>query len=763
MAEDMRETALRYHREPQPGKIEVVASKPLGNQRDLSRAYTPGVAHASTAISEDPAQASDLTIRGNLVGVVTNGTAVLGLGNIGPLASKPVMEGKGVLFKKFANIDVFDIEVDETDVDRFVDVVAALEPTFGGINLEDIKAPECFEIERQLRERMNIPVFHDDQHGTAIIVGAAVRNALRLADKDIGDVRLVTSGAGAAALACVNLLVGMGLPRENVTLTDIDGVVYKGRDADMHAIMAQYAQDTDARTLAEVIAGADIFLGLSAPNVLKPEMVETMAETPLIFALANPTPEIMPEDARAARPDALIATGRSDFPNQVNNVLCFPHIFRGALDVGATDINENMKIAAVDAIANLAMQPTSDVVASAYGGKVSKFGPDSIIPSPFDPRLIAEVAPAVARAAMESGVATRPIEDFPAYTERLNQFVFRSGLLMRPTFDRAKADRKTIVYAEGEDDRVLRAAKASLDEAIAQPILIGRPDVIQTRVERLGLNFRPGEDCEVIDPSDDPRYRDYWTLYHELAQRKGVSPNEARTRVRTNATVIAALAVMRGDADAMICGAEGRYDRHLQHIEDIIGIRPGVREMSAVSVLILSRGTVFLTDTYVTPNPDAEAVAEMTLLAAEEVRRFGLTPRVALLSHSNFGSSHTESAKKMRLARELVAARDPDLEVEGEMHGDAAIDPEIRERIFPNSILEGQANLLVMPDLDAANIAFNLLKTLADGLAVGPILVGAARSAHIVTPSVTARGILNISAVAAVGAQYDAAAAGRSE
>ncbi len=756
----MRETALRYHREPRPGKIEVVASKPLGNQRDLSRAYTPGVAHASLAIAEDPAQASEMTIRGNLVGVVSNGTAVLGLGNIGPLASKPVMEGKAVLFKKFAGIDVFDIEVDETDVEKFVDVVAALEPTFGGINLEDIKAPECFEIERRLRERMNIPVFHDDQHGTAIIVGAAVRNALRLAEKDISNVRLVTSGAGAAALACVNLLVSMGLPRENVTLTDIDGVVYVGRDKEMHPIMAQYAQDTEARTLDDVIVDADIFLGLSAPNVLKPAMVEKMAQTPLIFALANPTPEIMPEDARDARPDALIATGRSDFANQVNNVLCFPHIFRGALDVGATDINEEMKIAAVDAIANLAMQATSDVVASAYGGKVTKFGPDSIIPSPFDPRLIVEVAPAVARAAMESGVATRPIEDFAAYEERLNQFVFRSGLLMRSTFDRAKADRKTIVYAEGEDDRVLRAAKAAIDEQIAQPILIGRPDVVQSRVERLGLNFRPGEDCEIIDPNDDPRYRDYWTLYHQLAERKGVSPDEARTHVRTNATVIAALAVMRGDADAMICGTEGRYNRHLQHIQDIIGFQPGVREMSAVSALILTRGTVFLTDTYVTPNPDAEEVAEMVVLAAEEVRRFGITPRVALLSHSNFGSSNTESAQKMRLARQLVAERVPELEVEGEMHGDAAIDPEIRDRIFPNSVLEGQANLLVMPDLDAANIAFNLLKTLADGLAVGPILVGAARAAHILTPSVTARGILNMTAVAAVDAQYDSLSSG---
>jgi malate dehydrogenase (oxaloacetate-decarboxylating)(NADP+) len=754
VAEDMRETALRYHREGRPGKIEVIASKPLANQRDLSRAYTPGVAHASMAIVEDPAQASELTIRGNLVGVVTNGTAVLGLGNIGPLASKPVMEGKAVLFKKFAGIDVFDIEVDETDVDRFVDVVAALEPTFGGINLEDIKAPECFEIEKKLRARMNIPVFHDDQHGTAIIVGAAVRNGLRLANKNIEDVRLVTSGGGAAALACMNLLVGMGLRIENITLTDIEGVVYKGREKGMNPYLEVYAQDTDARTLDEVIEGADIFLGLSAPGVLKPEMVAKMADTPLIFALANPTPEIMPEEAKAARPDALIASGRSDYPNQVNNVLCFPHIFRGALDVGATDINEEMKIAAVDAIALLAMQETSDVVASAYGGQVAKFGPDSIIPSPFDPRLIVKVAPAVARAAMESGVATRPITDFDAYVEQLSRFVFRSDMLMRPTFDRARADIKTVVFAEGEDDRVLRAAKAAIDEGIAQPILIGRPDVVQTRVERLGLNFNPGVDCEVINPQDDPRYRDYWQLYHQLAQRSGVSPDEARTRVRTNSTVIAALAVMRGDADAMICGTEGRYDRHLQHLQDIIGYQPGVRQMSAVSVLILSKGTFFLTDTYVTPDPTAEDVAEMTILAAEQVRRFGIVPRVGLLSHSNFGSSNSASAQKMRLARKLVVERAPELQVEGEMHADAAIDHDIRERIFPDSTLEGQANLLVMPDQDAANIAFNLLKTLADGLAVGPILVGAARSAHIVTPSVTARGLLNMCAVAAVGAQH---------
>lgn len=760
MAEDIREAALRYHREGRPGKIEVVASKPLGNQRDLSRAYTPGVAQASLAISEDAAMAAELTVRANLVGVVTNGTAVLGLGAIGPLAAKPVMEGKGVLFKKFADIDVFDIEVDETDVERFVDIVAALEPTFGGINLEDIKAPECFEIEKRLRERMNIPVFHDDQHGTAIIVGAAVRNGLRLAGQDIATARLVTSGAGAAALACVNLLVEMGLPKENVTLTDIEGVVYKGREKGMNPYLEAYAQETDNRTLADAIAGADIFLGLSAPGVLTQEMVKTMADTPLIFALANPNPEIMPEDAKAARPDAIIASGRSDYPNQVNNVLCFPHIFRGALDVGATDINEAMKVAAVDAIADLAMRETSDVVASAYGGQVAKFGADSIIPSPFDPRLIREVAPAVARAAMESGVATRPIEDFDAYLEKLDRFVFRSGLLMRPLFDQARADKKRIVYAEGEDERVLRAAKAVIDEGVGIPILIGRPKIVQRRVERLGLNFKPGEDCEIINPQDDPRYRDYWQLYHSLAERKGVSPDEARTRVRTNSTVIAALALMRGDADAMICGTEGRYDRHLQHVQDVIGQRDGVQDLSAVSVLILSKGTIFITDTYVTPNPTVAEIAEMTHLAAEEVRRFGLVPKVALLSHSNFGSSNSDSAQKMRAARKLVHERDPNLQVEGEMHADAAIDPELRARIFPSSVLEGQANLLVMPDQDAANIAFNLLKTLADGLAVGPILVGAEHSAHVLTPSVTARGILNMSAVAAVGAQYDARARG---
>ncbi|MCZ6454079.1 MAG: NADP-dependent malic enzyme [Alphaproteobacteria bacterium] len=761
MAEDIREAALRYHREPKPGKIEVISSKPLGNRRDLALAYTPGVAAASLAIAEDPALASEYTARGNLVAVISNGTAVLGLGAIGPLASKPVMEGKAVLFKKFAGIDVFDLEVDETEIDRFVNVVAALEPTFGGINLEDIKAPECFEIERQLRERMNIPVFHDDQHGTAIIVAAAVHNALRLSGKKIETVRLVTSGAGAAALACVNQLVSMGLPVENVTLTDIHGVVYAGRVEEMDVYKEIYAKDTTQRSLAEAIEGADIFLGLSAPNVLKPEMVAKMAEQPAIMALANPEPEIMPEVAKAVRPDAIIATGRSDFPNQVNNVLCFPFMFRGALDVGATTINEQMKVAAVTAIAELATRETSDVVASAYGGQVSSFGPESIIPSPFDPRLIGAVAPAVARAAMESGVATRPIEDFDAYQDRLDQFVFRSGLLMKPVFEQAGAVRQRIIYAEGEDERVLRAAQAVIDEGIGEPILIGRPDVVARRVKRLGLRFQPGKDCELINPQDDPRYRDYWTLYHNLAERHGVTPDEARTRVRTNTTVIAALAVMRGDADAMICGTEGRFDRHLTHISDIVGLRTGVRQFAGVSALILPKGTFFFVDTFVNPDPTADDIAKMTLLAADEVRRFGITPRVALLSHSNFGSSAAASAQKMREARLLIVDSAPDLEVDGEMQADVAVSPEIRQRIFPNSVLKEQANLLVMPDLDAANIAFNLMKQLADGLPVGPILAGAARSVHILTPSVTSRGILNMSAVAAVGAQHQAARAPR--
>ncbi len=630
VAQDLREASLRYHREPTPGKIAIAPSKPLANQRDLALAYSPGVAAACGAIVADTAAAAELTARANLVAVITNGTAVLGLGAIGPPAAKPVMEGKAVLFKKFAGIDVFDIEIAETDPDRFVDVVAALEPTFGGINLEDIKAPECFEIERRLRARMQIPVLHDDQHGTAIIVAAAVLNGLRLTGKDIGRIRLVTSGAGAAALACVNLLVSMGLPAEHVTLTDIHGVVYRGRAEEMDDYKSIYAQDTSARRLADVIGGADIFLGLSAPNVLKPEMVQAMADRPLVLALANPDSEILPEDARAARPDCIIATGRSDYPNQVNNVLCFPFIFRGALDVGATAINEAMKIACVHALADLAHQESSDIVAQAYGGESAGFGPDYLIPRPFDPRLIVELAPAVARAAMDSGVATRAIDDFDAYEQRLSQFVFRSGLLMKPIFQQARQDRRRLVYAEGEDERVLRAAQMVVDERIGEPILIGRPDVVAARVAKLGLRFRPGEDCELVNPEDDPRYREYWTHYHAIMECKGVSPDAARTIVRASSTVIATLMLHRREADAMICGTVGRYADHLRHVNDIIGLGKGVHALSAVSVLILPKGTFFLADAYVTADPDADEIFEMTLLAAAEVRRFGVEPSVAV-------------------------------------------------------------------------------------------------------------------------------------
>jgi malate dehydrogenase (oxaloacetate-decarboxylating)(NADP+) len=758
MADNLTRSALTYHREPRPGKLEVVASKPLTTQRDLSLAYSPGVAAACEAIVADPAAAADMTIRANLVGVVTNGTAVLGLGSIGPLAAKPVMEGKSVLFKKFAGIDVFDIEVDATDVDRFVDVVAALEPTFGAINLEDIKAPECFEIERRLIERLNIPVLHDDQHGTAIIVGAAVRNYLRLSGKRIEEVKLVTSGAGAAALACVGLLVRMGVERENVTVTDIDGVVYAGRKKSMDEYKAIYAQDTKARRLGEVIDGADIFLGLSAGGVLKREMVARMAERPLILALANPIPEIMPEEVHATRDDAIVATGRSDYPNQVNNVLCFPFIFRGALDAGATTINEAMKLACVEAIADLAIREGSEQTAQAYGGEAAAFGRDYLIPRPFDPRLIVEIAPRVARAAMESGVAARPIEDFEAYRVRLESFVFRSGLLMKPIFDRARRQRMRVTFAEGEDQRVLRAVQAALDEGVCEPILIGRPAVIERQMERIGLRFKPGKDCALVDPTSDPRYRDYWMLYHRLTERRGVTPDEARTRVRTDTTVIAALMVQKGDADAMICGTVGRYDGHLRHVRDIIGLAEGVHDFSALVVVIVPAGTFFIVDTQVTPEPSAEEVADMTCMAAREVERFGITPKVALLSHSSFGSADTPSARKMRKALELIRARGPELEVEGEMRANAALNPDYRAQIFPNGRLDGQANLLVMPNVDAASISMTLATSLGNGINVGPILVGAAQPAYILTPSVTARGIFNMTGFAAVRAQEAAEA-----
>jgi malate dehydrogenase (oxaloacetate-decarboxylating)(NADP+) len=754
MAEDtLREAALAYHRLPKPGKLEVTATKPLANQRDLALAYSPGVAAACDAIAEDPIEAWSLTARGNLVAVVSNGTAVLGLGAIGPLAAKPVMEGKAVLFKKFAGVDVFDIEVAESEVERLVEVVAALEPTFGGINLEDIKAPECFEVEARLRERMKIPVFHDDQHGTAIIVAAAIYNGLHLIGKALDKVKLVTSGAGAAALACLNQLVSLGIKRQNIWVTDIAGVVYEGRTQEMDPWKARFAQPTKARRLAEVIEGADVFLGLSAPGVLKPEMVAAMADKPLIMALANPVPEIMPELARKARSDAIICTGRSDYPNQVNNVLCFPYIFRGALDAGATTINEEMKLACVKALAELARAEPSEVVAKALGGEARSFGPDYLIPSPFDPRLILQIAPAVARAAMDSGVATRPIEDFEAYADRLSRFVFRSGMVMKPLFVRARQDQRRLIYAEGEDERVLRAVQVVIDEGLARPILVGRPKVVASRIERLGLRIATERDFELVNPQSDPRYEEYWSAYHRLMERKGVTPDAARTVVRTSTTAIAALAVELGHADAMICGVEGGYQIHLAKIRDIIGKAEGVHDLSALSLLILSKGTYFLADTYVTVEPDAVELAEMTVLAAAEVRRFGIEPRIALVSHSNFGSSAAPTAEKVREALRILHARYPELEVEGEMHADAALSDEIRTRIFPNSRLKDAANLLILPTLDAANIAFNLVKALGDGLPVGPILIGTAKPAHILTPSVTARGVVNMSAVAVVDAQ----------
>ncbi|SLN61747.1 NADP-dependent malic enzyme [Oceanibacterium hippocampi] len=753
ISDDLRAGALFYHAEPRPGKIEVVPTKPLGNQRDLALAYSPGVAAACDAIVDDPAQAARMTARGNLVAVISNGTAVLGLGNIGPLAAKPVMEGKAVLFKKFAAIDVFDIEVDCQDVDLFCNVVATLEPTFGGINLEDIKAPECFEIEDRLKKRMKIPVFHDDQHGTAIIVAAAVLNGMDVAGKKLSEAKIVASGAGAAALACLNLLISLGAKRENIYVTDIEGVVYEGREILMDRWKAAFAQATDARVLADVIPDADVFLGLSAGGVLKPEMLQTMAPNPLVLALANPVPEIMPDLARVTRPDVMICTGRSDFPNQVNNVLCFPYMFRGALDVGATAINEAMKHAAVRAIAALAHAAPSDIAAKAYGGDAKLFGRESLIPSPFEPRLILEIAPAVARAAMESGVATRPIEDFDAYRDRLNRFVYRSGLIMKPIFAQAKTAPQRVVYAEGEDERVLRAAQVALEEGIARPILIGRPEVVQARIDRFGLSIRPGNDFEVVNPESDPRYRDYVDTYLESSWRNGVTADRARTIVRTRPTVIAALALQRGDADAMICGLEGRFDRHLDHIRTVLGLASGVRDFSTLSLIILDRGALFIADTYVSFDPSVEELAETAILAAGQVKRFGIVPKIALLSHSAFGSANTPTAIKMREAAARIRAAAPDLEVEGEMHGDAAFDEAYRARSFPLSQLTGEANILIMPNLDAANISYQLLKSLGGALPVGPILIGAAKPAHILTPSVTARGVVNMTALAVVEAQ----------
>ncbi len=760
MADELTDGALRYHRLPRPGKIEVVPTKPLATQRDLSLAYSPGVAAACHEIVRDPAMAAELTIRANLVGVVTNGTAVLGLGAIGPLAAKPVMEGKGVLFKKFAGIDVFDLELAELDQDKLVDIVAALEPTFGGINLEDIKAPECFYVEQKLRERMKIPVFHDDQHGTAIIVSAAVLNGLSLVGKDISKVKLVISGAGAAALSCLGLLEKVGLPRENMWVTDIVGVVWKGRNELMDPWKERYARDTTARTLGDVIGGADIFLGLSAAGVLKQDMAAKMAAKPLIFALANPDPEIPPEDVAAVRSDAIMATGRSDYPNQVNNVLCFPYIFRGALDVGATTVNDEMKIACVRALAELARKEPSEVVARAFGEQSGGFGAQQIIPKPFDPRLIVELAPAVAKAAMESGVATRPIADFEAYRQQLSQFVFKSGLVMRPVFEQARNAPKRVIFSAGEDDRVLRAVQIILDEGIARPILIGRPEVIRHRTQRLGLRFRPGTDVELVDPSSDPRYDHYWSAYHELMERRGVTEPTARNLVRSSPTLIAALAVRLGDADAMIAGAYGRFRTHFNHVRDVIGTREGVKTMAGLSLLVMPTRSLFIADTYVNDDPDPETLANITLLAADEVLRFGIQPKVALLSHSSFGSSDHPSARKMAEAVKILHQRAPTLEVDGEMHGDAALDPEIRHNVFPRSRLKEAANLVVCPSLDSANISFNLLKNAADGLHIGPMLLGTALPAHVLTPSVTARGILNMTALAVVEAQRLAEARG---
>jgi malate dehydrogenase (oxaloacetate-decarboxylating)(NADP+) len=753
MNDDLREAALDYHRHPTPGKISVTPTKAMATARDLSLAYSPGVADACLAIVDDPHEAGNLTARSNLVAVVTNGTAVLGLGNIGPLASKPVMEGKGCLFKKFAGIDVFDIELAENDPDALIETIARLEPTFGGINLEDIKAPECFYIETKLRERMKIPVFHDDQHGTAIVAAAAILNALKHVGKDIAEVKLVASGAGAAALACLDLAVSLGLKPENIFVTDAKGVVFLGRTEGMDPNKARYARDTSARTLAELMPGTDIFLGLSAGGVLKREMVKTMARDPIILAMANPTPEIMPEDALAVRPDAVIGTGRSDYPNQVNNVLCFPFIFRGALDTGATTINEAMKLAAVRAIAELAHAEIPEVVAQAYGAAGLRFGRDYLIPKPFDPRLIEVVAPAVAQAAMASGVATRPIADMPAYRQRMAQFVYQSGSSMQPLFAAAKRAPKRVVYAEGEDERVLRAAQVVVDEGLARPLLLGRGEVITQRIAEFGLRLAPGQDCEIVNPLDPAVYGDAADGYFQLMRRNGVSRAVARAEMRSRGTLLAAMWVHQGHADAMLCGTVGGYAEHLRHVRDVIGLRAGTATLAAMQMLMLPGRQLFICDTHVNRDPGAEQVAEIALLAAEEVRRFGVIPSVALLSHSSFGGSDAASAVKMRQALSLIRARDPQLAVEGEMRGDAALSKPILDREFPDSGLSSEANVLVMPNVDAANISYNLLRIAAgNGITVGGILLGAARPVHILTPSSTVRRIVNMTALAVVDA-----------
>ncbi len=753
----LRDAALEYHRAPTRGKIAVTPTKALSNQRDLSLAYSPGVAYACLAIEEDPSLAAEYTSRANLVGVITNGTAVLGLGDIGPLAGKPVMEGKGCLFKKFAGVDVFDIELAERDPDKLVDIIAAMEPTLGGVNLEDIKAPECFYIEKKLSERMNIPVFHDDQHGTAIISSAALLNGLELVGKDIGQVKLAVSGAGAAAIACLDVMVGLGVRRENVFVCDSKGLIQSER-ADAQAgrldeSKQRYCQVTSARTLADVVAGADVFLGCSAAGVLTQDMVVTMADKPIILALANPEPEIRPELAKAVRPDSIIATGRSDYPNQVNNVLCFPYIFRGALDCGATKITEAMKLACVREIAALAKAEMSDEVAAAYAGQELAFGPDYLIPKPFDARLILRIAPAVAEAAAASGVATRPIADLVAYREQLSRFVYQTGMFMRPVFAAAKAEyqegQARVIYAEGEDERVLRAVQVALDEKLTRPTLIGRPEVIQMRLQRAGLRMKLGEDVQVIDPDNDARFRHYWERYHQIMGRRGVTPEMAKAAVRRSATTIGALAIQLGDADAMICGMVGRFDSHLEHVSDLIGLKAGVQNFATLNALMLEQHTLFITDTFVNEDPTAEQLAEIAAMAAEEMRRFGLPPKVAFLSHSMFGSSKRASAQKMRRARELFVQHAPDVECDGEMHGDAALSESVRATFLPDSTLKGAANLLVLPSLDSANILFNVLKiTSGQGVTVGPMLLGAAKPVHILTPSATVRRIVNMTALA---------------
>ena len=752
MEKDLREAALDYHQYPTPGKIAVRPTKGLTNQYDLALAYSPGVAYACDAIVEDPSSASLYTSRANLVGVITNGTAVLGLGNIGPLAAKPVMEGKGCLFKKFAGIDVFDIELAENDPDKLIDMIAAMEPTLGGVNLEDIKAPECFYIETKLKERMSIPVFHDDQHGTAIISAAAMLNALKVIDKNIAEVQVVCSGAGAAAISCLNLWCELGVRRENITVCDSKGVIYVGRDEKMEPTKARYARETESRTLDDAISGADIFLGLSTAGVLKPEMVAKMARQPVVFALANPTPEIMPELARAVRPDVIMATGRSDYANQVNNVLCFPFIFRGALDVGATRITEEMKLACVKAIAAMAQEEVSNEVAMAYPGQELSFGPEYLIPKPFDPRLITIIAPAVAQAAMDSGVATRPIADMGAYKDKLKEFIYQTGVGMRAVFTAAKQGPATrIVYPEGEDERVLRAAQIILEERLTRPILIGRPDVISARLLKIGSKLRIGEHFEVVDPNSDERFKECWTNYHQLMKRHGVTVDIAKQRLRQDNTIIGAMLVRLGYADGMICGLSGRFNHHLRQVEEVIGKAPGCATLAAMNHLLLPGRALFLCDTHVNENPDASQLADIAQMAAAAVRRFGIQPKVAMLSHSNFGSSQSASARKMAEAAALLHVRTPELEVDGEMHGDSALSEEIRKQSDPDSPLKGEANVLVMPNLDAANISYNLLKmTGGEGITIGPILLGTARPVHVLTSTATVRRVVNMTALVVV-------------